>query len=315
MTGCDKYRRRVWREAKDVVITLVIMAAGLGSRFQGGIKQLEPIGQNGEIIMDYSIHDAIDAGFTKIVIVIRKAIEHAFYDRVGGRIQEYCSKNGIELRYAYQESDDVPVGFGSKLPRMKPWGTGHAVLACREMLREPFAVINADDYYGKESFKKIACFLKKWQGNSMALCMVGYKLKNTLSEHGGVTRGICKIDGQGKLQRITEVRNIVMSDDGPQAAGGMLDRESIVSMNMWGMPAAILPVLESKFLSFLAENGDDPEKEFLLPEIIDELVSAQEADVTVLPTDDKCFGMTYREDLELVRAKVLNLHNRDDATR
>ena len=286
--------------------TLLIMAAGIGSRFGGGIKQLEPVGLHDEIIMDYSIHDAIEAGFNKIIFVIRKDIEADFRERIGNRIEELCKKLGVEIAYAFQDLNNVP----GEVPagRSKPWGTGQAVLAAKELIHEPFAVINADDYYGKEAFRQLQNWLVLEHADS-AIAMAGFILKNTLSENGGVTRGVCKIEyGHSHLTDVVETSNIVMTETGAEADGVTLDPESYVSMNMWGFPAkegcapAYLTVLEDGFKAFFAKDvKENPLKaEYLLPTHIGGLLKEKKFSVKVLETKDKWFGVTYREDKELV---------------
>ena len=286
--------------------TLLIMAAGIGSRFGGGIKQLEPVGLHDEIIMDYSIHDAIEAGFNKIIFVIRKDIEADFRERIGNRIEELCKKLGVEIAYAFQDLNNVP----GEVPagRSKPWGTGQAVLAAKELIHEPFAVINADDYYGKEAFRQLQNWLVLEHADS-AIAMAGFILKNTLSENGGVTRGVCKIEyGHSHLTDVVETSNIVMTETGAEADGVTLDPESYVSMNMWGFPAkegcapAYLTVLEDGFKAFFAKDvKENPLKaEYLLLTHIGGLLREKKFSVKVLETKDKWFGVTYREDKELV---------------
>ncbi len=292
-------------QSKSVVDTaLVIMAAGLGSRYGGGIKQLEPVGPNGEIIMDYSIHDAMEAGFNRVVFIIRRDIEDAFEQAIGGRIKSICAARGVQVDYAYQSFDDLPEGFSCPEGRTKPWGTGQAVLACREILNTPFVVINADDYYGKEAFRKIHTFLTAQTGEG-SYCMAGFYLKNTLSDHGGVTRGICATDGAGKLTKVTETKNIVKTSNGagieqPDGSVVPVDGDCPVSMNMWGLTADVLPVLGREFKTFLAEMSDPMKEEFLLPIVIDKLLQRGEVSVQVLETGDKWFGVTYHEDKPLV---------------
>ena len=272
--------------------TLVILAAGLGSRFGGGIKQLEPVDDNGHIIMDYSMHDAIEAGFNKIVFIIRHDIENDFKSVIGNRIESVCSRLGVEVGYAFQEVTNVP-NFGRKeevKERTKPWGTGHAVLACDGMIDSSFAVINADDYYGKNGFKVASSFLDNKDGYAL----VGYQLKNTLSDNGGVTRGICSVD-DGKLVGIKETKNIIKTEDGASVDGRVLDSQSLVSMNFWCYPADFIDVLKKDFSVFL-ENMSDPMKdEYLLPTIADGMLK-DGVQFSVLPTDDKWFGVTYKED-------------------
>ena len=286
--------------------TLLIMAAGIGSRFGGGIKQLEPVGLHDEIIMDYSIHDAIEAGFNKIIFVIRKDIEADFRERIGNRIEELCKKLGVEIAYAFQDLNNVPGEVPAE--RRKPWGTGQAVLAAKELIHEPFAVINADDYYGKEAFRQLHSWLVL-DHEDTAIAMAGFILKNTLSENGGVTRGVCKIeDGHSHLTDVVETSNIVMTETGAEADGVTLNPESYVSMNMWGFPAkegcapAYLAVLEDGFKEFFAKDvKENPLKaEYLLPTHIGELLREKKCSVKVLETKDKWFGVTYKEDKELV---------------
>ena len=283
---------------------LLIMAAGIGSRFGGGIKQLEPVGIHDEIIMDYSIHDAIAAGFNKIIFVIRKDIEQDFHTRVGVRVEAVCARLGVEVAYAYQSLEAIPAGCTVPEGRTKPWGTGQAVLAAKDVLREPFAVINADDYYGKEAFRKLHDYLV--EGRS-ACCMAGFILKNTLSDNGGVTRGICQVEN-GMLTDVVETKNIVKTADGAQAEGKAVDPEAYVSMNMWGFPARdgeipeYLSILETDFVRFHQDvvPQNPLGAEYLLPIHIGGLLKDGKIAVTVLETDDKWFGVTYREDKEEV---------------
>lgn len=218
-------------EGRDKIMktTLLIMAAGIGSRFGGGIKQLEPVDSNGHIIMDYSIHDAMEAGFNHVVFIIRKDIEKEFKEVIGDRIETVCKNYGVTVDYAFQDIHDIP----GELPegRTKPWGTGQAVLAAKKVLKTPFVVINADDYYGKEGFEAVHEYLV----NGGQSCMAGFVLKNTLSDNGGVTRGICKMDGENNLTEVVETKNIVKTVSGAEANGIRIDIDSLVSMNMWGV--------------------------------------------------------------------------------
>lgn len=282
--------------------TLVIMAAGIGSRFGGGIKQLARVGANGEIIMDYSISSALKAGFNKIVFIIRRDIEEDFKEIIGGRIEKLC-----EVEYVYQSLDDIPSKFRGKFDRQKPWGTGQAVLACKDAVNEPFAVINADDYYGDTAFQKIYDFIYADGRKSNEYCMAGFILKNTLSDNGGVTRGVCEINSDFNLVNVNETHNIIKTADG---AGVMddsgnitkIDRDSYVSMNMWGLTPEFFDILDSGFSDFL-ENLDesDSKSEYLLPNIIDMLIKSGRASVKLLQTNDKWFGITYKEDLQSVK--------------
>lgn len=277
---------------------LVIMAAGIGSRFGGGIKQLAPVGPNGEIIMDYSIHDALEAGFDKVVFIIRKDLEKDFREVIGNRIEKLC-----EVEYAFQQLDCLPEGFEVPEGRTKPWGTGQAVLVCRDIVREPFAVINADDYYGKQAFVEVHDYLVAHAADRYQYCMAGFILKNTLSDNGGVTRGICKIDEKNCLCDIVETSNIVKCPEGAMVedTGEPVDVESYVSMNMWGLTPEFLDVLEKGFREFLSGlKPEDIKAEYLLPNIIDGMLKSGQAQVTLLETKDKWFGVTYAEDKQSV---------------
>ena len=280
--------------------TLIIMAAGIGSRFGGGIKQLEKMGPNGEIIMDYSIYDAVEAGFDKVVFIIRKDIEEEFRSVIGNRIGDQ-----IEVEYVYQDLADIPAGFEVPEGRTKPWGTGQAVLAAKNEIDTPFIVINADDYYGKEGFKAVHEYLV----NGGKSCMAGFVLKNTLSDNGGVTRGICKMDENGNLTEVVETKNIVKTTDGAEADGMAVDVNSLVSMNMWGFSASILKELKDRFPKFLDENLKvNPLKcEYFLPFVVDELLGEKRATVKVLKSMDKWYGVTYKEDKPVVVAAIQNL--------
>lgn len=293
---------------------LVILAAGIGARYGGGIKQLEPVGPMGEIIVDYSIHDAIAAGFNKVVFIIRRDIEADFRSVIGNRIEATCSRLGVEVAYAFQELRDLPAGIPLPEKRMKPWGTGQALLACRQVLHEPFAVINADDYYGKEAFGRLYAFLQHYNPQKPgAFCMAGFILHNTLSEHGGVTRGICHVGRDGYLQRVTETKNVVKHPSGAAvltADGSLLpvDPDCFVSMNMWGMTPEFLTELDTGFRAFLQEEGTDLKTaEFLIPIFVDQLLQTGRISVKVLPTSDKWFGVTYREDKPQVAAAFRTL--------
>ena len=280
--------------------SLVIMAAGIGSRFKGGIKQLEAVGANDEIIMDFSIHDAIEAGFNKIVFIIREDIKEAFDERIGRRIECVCEKLGVEVAYAFQALENLPAGFSVPEGRTKPWGTGQAVLACKDLIHEPFAVINADDYYGKEAYKKLHDFLA-CEKDANEFCMAGFILKNTLSDNGGVTRGVCKVDADGMLTGVDETSNIVKTEEGAETEGRRIDPESYVSMNMWGLTPEFLPMLEAGFTDFLSNlEGRELKGEYLLPIFIDELLQQGKVSVKVLETKDKWFGVTYQEDKPVV---------------
>lgn len=276
--------------------TLLIMAAGIGSRFGGGIKQLEPVDRNKHIIMDYSIHDAIAAGFNKIIFIIRKDIEEDFRSVIGDRIEKICSQCGVEVGYAFQSLDDIP----GELPegRKKPWGTGQAVLSAKELIDSPFAVINADDYYGKEAYVRLHEHLTSGSGE---FCMAGFVLKNTLSENGGVTRGVCRVE-DGRLIDIVETSGIERTEAGVRSGVQLLDENSSVSMNMWGLMPEFMGTLEEKFREFFEKKvPENPLKaEYLLPILIGELLREGKVTVRVLPTNDQWFGVTYMEDKPFV---------------
>ena len=277
--------------------TLLIMAAGIGSRFGGGIKQLEPVDNRDHIIMDYSVHDAIEAGFNHVVFIIRKDIEKEFKEVIGDRIEKVCQKNHVNVEYVFQDINDIP----GELPegRTKPWGTGQAVLAAKKVIDSPFIVINADDYYGKEGFKAVHEYLV----NGGKSCMAGFVLKNTLSDNGGVTRGICKMDAQNNLTEVVETKNIIKTSDGAEADGVKIDIESLVSMNMWGLTPAFLETLEEGFKVFFKEEvPENPMKaEYLIPIFIGQLLDQGKMSVKVLKSNDTWYGMTYKEDVAAVK--------------
>ena len=291
---------------------LVIMAAGIGSRFGGGIKQLAAVGPNGEIIMDYSIHDAIEAGFDKIVFIIRHDIEEAFKEAIGDRIEKICAGLGVEIDYAFQALENVPEGFSVPEGRSKPWGTGQAVLACKGIIKEPFAVINADDYYGPQGFKLIYDYLSTHaDGDRYAWAMVGFLLGNTVSANGSVSRGVCVTDAGHNLVSVTERTCIAPYDGGIHYSedGGStwtdLPADSVVSMNLWGFTPAYVQEAKAGFAAFLKESLPvNPMKcEYYLPTVVTGALERGEADVHVLTSADKWHGITYREDKpELVAA-------------
>ena len=285
--------------------TLVIMAAGLGSRFGEGLKQLAQVGPSGEIIMDYSINDALEAGFNKIVFIIRKDIEAAFKEAIGNRIEKVA-----EVAYVYQELDKLPEGFTKPEGRVKPFGTGHAVLCCKGTVEEPFVVINADDYYGKEAFVKVHDFLVQdhSEKEKLQFCMGGFILKNTLSENGTVTRGLCVVDEENHLKKVVETGGLVKTATGAgieKEDGTVEETDSNVysSMNMWGFSPEMLDILEENFVEFLQSIPEgDVKKEYLLPSIVDMQIQNGRAEVSVLETNDKWFGVTYKEDKPMVMA-------------
>lgn len=290
--------------------SLVIMAAGIGSRFGGGIKQLAPVGPNGEIIMDYSIHDALEAGFDRVVFIIRHDLEKDFREIIGERIEKICP-----IAYAFQERDDLPAPYTCPAERTKPWGTGQAVLACRGIVNEPFLVINADDYYGKEAFRIAHDFLVANGEGKARYCMPGFILKNTLSDNGAVTRGICRANAEGYLTEVAETSGIVKTAGGAavEKDGTLVpvDPDAIVSMNMWAMTPDFLDVLAEGFPKFLSEIPEGNLKaEYLLPLVVDELVQSGKASVRVIPSHDKWFGVTYKEDKETVIEAFRELYAR-----
>ena len=277
--------------------TLLIMAAGIGSRFGSGIKQLESVDNKGHIIMDYSVHDAIEAGFNHVVFIIRKDIEKEFKEVIGDRIEKVCQKNHVNVEYVFQDINDIP----GELPegRTKPWGTGQAVLAAKKVIDSPFIVINADDYYGKEGFKAVHEYLV----NGGKSCMAGFVLKNTLSDNGGVTRGICKMDEDYNLTEVVETKNIVKTAAVAEAEGMAVDVDSLVSMNMWGLTPDFLTTLEEGFKEFFEKEvpGNPLKAEYLIPIFIGELLEHGKISVKVLKTNDTWYGMTYHEDVAAVK--------------
>lgn len=284
--------------------TLIIMAAGIGSRFGTGIKQLAKMAPNGEIIMDFSIYDAKEAGFTKVVFVIRKAIEKEFKEVIGNRLSKV-----MPVEYVYQELEDLPEGYHVPEGRVKPWGTGQAILACKDVVKEPFVIINADDYYGKEAFVKLHDFLVSGEdlGREFTMGMGGFILKNTLSDNGTVTRGVSVVDENGLLSQVHETTGIEMGEDGQikcdsEEVQEWISPEDKVSMNMWAGYPEFLEFLAEDFKDFLAnvEEGD-LKSEYLLPNIVDKLLKEERANVKVLETQDRWFGVTYKEDKETVQ--------------
>lgn len=284
---------------------LVIMAAGIGSRFKGGIKQLHRVGPAGECIMDYSVYDALQAGFNRIVFIIRKDIEELFEDLIGKRIRHLCEQRGVEVVCAYQEKENLPGGFVCPADRAKPWGTGHALLSCKGMLDGGFVVINADDYYGKDAYVLMSQFLDTLaDGSTGKYALAGFQLANTLSEFGGVTRGLCAVDEAGILTGIQETKKIMKTANGAavEKADGMcyLDGETPVSMNMWAFTPDVLDRLEANFIAFLADGGlDYPKSEFLIPTEVGAML-ADGVQVKVIPTPCQWFGMTFVEEVPMV---------------
>lgn len=290
--------------------TLIIMAAGIGSRFGGGIKQLAKMGPAGEVIMDYSIYDAKQAGFDKVVFIIRKDIEAEFKEIIGNRIGKH-----IEVEYVFQELSDLPEGFRVPEGRTKPWGTGQAVLCCKDIVKEPFVIINADDYYGKEAFVKLHDFLVSGKDTDIefTMGMAGFILKNTLSKNGTVTRGVCVADDKGLLTKVYETSGIAANADGSivcedDEVQQWITPDVKVSMNMWAGYPVFLEYLEEGFKDFLSNIDDNPLKsEYLLPNIVDRLIKEKRASVKVLESKDHWFGVTYQEDKPAVEAAFKDL--------
>lgn len=284
---------------------LVVMAAGMGSRY-GGLKQIDPVGRHREIIIDYSLFDAYHAGFRKVVFIIKKEMEQDFKEIIGDRMSKI-----MQVAYAYQRVDDLPEGYSAPDGRTKPWGTGHAVLACKDLIDAPFAVINADDYYGKEAFRTIYDFLiKAKEDTAYRYAMVGYILKNTLTENGHVARGVCGVKN-GILQNITERTRIEQRNGGAAYTEDgenwvPVDPDSTVSMNLWGFTPSIMQELEKGFRLFLKDAlATDPlKKEYFLPTVVDELIQSGKAAVQVLTSHDRWYGVTYRKDKPVVEKAI-----------
>lgn len=292
--------------------TLLVMAAGLGSRY-GGNKQVDRLGPNGEILLEYAVYDALQAGFNKVVFVIRRSMEAEFRALIGDKIAKQT-----EVHYAFQESDTLPQGFVPPADRVKPYGTVHAVLCAADCIAEPFAVINADDYYGKEAFAAMAESLHALVEEEHAASMVAYRLDRTLSKNGTVTRGVCEVDGSGFLRRVTETYAIRACGDGTirdqDASGQVLPGNAPVSMNFWGFSPKLFEQARRLFTDFLWEKaGSNPLKaEYPLPVLVDDLMRSGELKVHVLHSPSSWFGVTYREDRPTVMALLKQLHERGD---
>jgi hypothetical protein len=286
--------------------TLLVLAAGMGSRY-GGLKQIDPVGPSGETVLDYAVYDAMRAGFDRVVFVIRREFETVFREQIGAK---YTGQ--IAVDYVFQSLEAVPDGFAVNAGREKPWGTGHAVWCARDAVPENFAVINADDFYGKDSFAQLGAFLDPervgaGQRSSLSrpeFAMVGFRLENTLSEHGAVSRGVCVADGNGLLESITERVGILATDVGP---GRPLSGNEIVSMNCWGFTPSLFAGLDEQFREFLSSSTGDLKAEFYLPAAVSKMIARQEATVRVLPTEASWFGVTYREDKPRVVAALAEL--------
>jgi NDP-sugar pyrophosphorylase family protein len=278
--------------------TLLVMAAGTGSRY-GGLKQIDAVGPGGETIIDYSVYDAQRAGFARLVFVIRRDIEAPFREAIGSRFEKR-----IAVDYVFQELDMLPSGFTVPPSRTKPWGTTQAILLAEEILNEPFAAINADDFYGRESFLVMSGFLREG-GRDYA--MVGYTLRNTLSEHGSVSRGVCECDTDGYLRAVTELTKIEKQGRGAQAEGRTLSGDELVSMNLWGFTPTVFPQLRERFFTFLQRSGHELKSECFIPTTVNELVAAGIARVKVLRTPSSWVGVTYQEDKPQVKASIRQL--------
>lgn len=283
-------------------ITLVVMAAGMGSRF-GGLKQIEPIGPNGEVLLDFSVFDAVKAGFTKVVFVIKHAIEKDFKEMVGKRIAKR-----VKVEYVFQEIDKLPEGYVCPTDREKPWGTAHAILCCKDIVKEPFAVVNADDYYGRSAFQQMADFLNE---DTPDYAMVGFRLANTLTENGYVSRGVCEIEN-GILKTVTERTKIVdckyTEDDG--ATWTELPADTVVSMNLWGFRPDVFGYIETGFKKFLDEKISVPKSEYYLPTVVSERIEKGEKEVRVLVAEEKWYGVTYKEDKQVVVDAITKMINK-----
>lgn len=286
--------------------TLFVLAAGMGSRY-GGLKQLDGLGPNGETIMDYSIYDAIQAGFGKVVFVIRRVFEQDFREKI---VSKYADRIPVEL--VFQDLDKLPAGFGVPEGREKPWGTNHAVLMGKDVIREPFAVINADDYYGRESFKILADYLCSIEGTKGQYAMVGYRVCNTLSESGTVARGVCETNKDGFLTVVTERTKIIREEDGvirfiEDEGKTELAENTPVSMNMWAFTPDYFEFSEKYFVEFLCEHGQELKSEFYIPSVVDKLIHSNQATCRVLDTPSRWFGVTYASDRQQVVDKFAQL--------
>jgi NDP-sugar pyrophosphorylase family protein len=287
-------------------IALIIMAAGMGSRY-GGLKQLDPVGPNGELLIEYSVYDALRAGFDKVVFVIKESIEEEFRARIGQTVEAQC-----ETVYVHQRLDDLPEGFPVPPEREKPWGTGHATLSCRHVIGEPCAVLNADDFYGASSYQMLADYLRQAEDTEAVYddCMVGYRIENTLSEHGYVSRGICRVDDHGYLIDVRERTHIERIDGAIQYTEDgdswiVIPESTLVSMNMWGFTPSLFRELEQRFEAFLRTHQETISRaEFFLPNVVGDLIKEGRARVKVLETDEHWFGVTYLEDKAWVKASI-----------
>lgn len=287
--------------------TLVVLAAGMGSRY-GGLKQVDPVGPSGEAILDYSVFDAHRAGFGKVVFIIRKDFEDVFKEKVGAKYEGL-----LPVEYAFQDINDLPSPYTVPEGREKPWGTAHAIRAARDIVREPFAAINADDFYGRDAFAKLGTFLRgSDESSTLRFAMVGYRLDLTLSDNGSVARGICSVSENGKLSGVTEMTKLVRTPTGAEnredpSSPVILTGSERVSMNLWGFTPGLFDALEERFPAWLSVNGGKPKSEWYIPFVVDELIHENRATVDVLPTDSRWFGVTYREDKPFVVEEIAKL--------
>ena len=288
--------------------TLLVLAAGMGSRY-GGLKQIDGLGPNGETILDYSVADAIRAGFGKVVFVIR----HSFADTFKAHVNADRYHNRIAVEYVFQELDCLPSGFSVPEGRQKPWGTNHAILMAKDAIHEPFAIINADDFYGRDAFQVVADHLRSLDGTEGRYCMVGYRLENTLSEHGSVSRGVCRTDANGLLVGMTERTSISRTPDGiayldPDGSSHLLPPDTIVSMNLFGFTPDYFAKSEALFVDFLREHGQELKSEYYIPFAVNTFIANGSATMQVLTTTAQWFGVTYQEDRPLVVERLRQLH-------
>jgi hypothetical protein len=288
--------------------TLMVLAAGMGSRY-GGLKQMDPMGPNGETVLDYSVFDALRGGFGRVVFVIRRDFEQAFREGVGAKFRDR-----VPVEYAFQSLEDLPEGFTVPEGREKPWGTAHAIRAARDLVNGPFAVINADDFYGRDAYEQLGRFLSETRDeNTIAhFAMVGFELRRTLSDFGSVARGVCRANAEGYLESVVEMTKIFKTDAGAEnredgAEAIPLTGGELVSMNMWGFTPALVPLLEAKFIEFLSARGGELKSECYIPMVVDELIREGKADTLMLPTSSEWFGVTYREDKPQVMASIARL--------
>ena len=293
-------------------LTLLILAAGMGSRY-GGLKQLDPMGPAGETLLDYSVFDALRAGFDRVVFVIRRDFETQFRAEVGGRFEQK-----VDVGYAFQSLDDLPVGFQTPAERQKPWGTGHAIWSARAAVTAPFAAVNADDFYGRDAYRTLAEFFSTQETSSATpgrarFGMAGYRLDRTLSAHGSVSRGICAVEGRGKLRTVVEHTDIARASAdtvravSPDGASVTFTGQEAVSLNFWGFTPQVFPLLEAGFRRFLQARINEPKAEYYIPAAVTDMVASGEAEVDVLTTSATWFGVTYRDDKPLVTAALADL--------